>query len=280
MKRITIASLAILALVIAGCGGGDKPSGKPASTPAGIDVTAAPAAKTGDFDGTTSGSSSGALGDIFNTVFSSALGGGPSDDSAGEPDPGLADYLPPDSALPSGFEPVGQYTFRTPDGISGSGSMDIAAEMAVSGDIKSNDPTNLTMLMAMVIKPEDVQEFGEAFGQFKDADKDELEDALREGASGFSALEIADVKVLDADGLGQGGMGFQMTIDMSGLADMFGASIEDGPQIGKITLRMYMFAEGDYVGAVMRLAFSDQLSDDVDDVALARIIDNNLKKAP
>ena len=47
-----------------------------------------------------------------------------------------------------------------------------------------------------------------------------------------------------------------------------------------MTIRMYMFAQGDYIGAIMRLAFSDTLSSDVDELALAQILDGNLKTAP
>ena len=37
---------------------------------------------------------------------------------------------------------------------------------------------------------------------------------------------------------------------------------------------------GNYAGGVLRMAFSDSLADDVDEIGLARIIDAKLKGAP
>lgn len=79
-----------------------------------------------------------------------------------------------------------------------------------------------------------------------------------------------------------------MTIDMGGLAGIFAglggdAAPEPGaPDLSKlvITMRMYLFARGDYAGGILRMAFTDALSDDVDEVGLAKIIDGKLKSAP
>ena len=45
-------------------------------------------------------------------------------------------------------------------------------------------------------------------------------------------------------------------------------------------MRLYLFARGDYVGGLLRMAFTDSLSDDFDEVALAKLIDDKLKTAP
>ncbi len=45
-------------------------------------------------------------------------------------------------------------------------------------------------------------------------------------------------------------------------------------------MRMYLFARGNYAGGILRMAFTDKLSDDVDEVGLAKIIDGKLKSAP
>lgn len=45
-------------------------------------------------------------------------------------------------------------------------------------------------------------------------------------------------------------------------------------------MRIYLFARGDYAGGILRMAFSDSLANNVDEVALAKIIDAKLKAAP
>jgi hypothetical protein len=47
-----------------------------------------------------------------------------------------------------------------------------------------------------------------------------------------------------------------------------------------MTMRMHIFAHGDYVGATMRLGYSDTLPAADDDLALARVIDAKLASAP
>ena len=144
--------------------------------------------------------------------------------------------------------------------------------------------------MAMVLKPDDLQSLGAAFNSIKSLNEQDLKDMLAQGAgSGDGSLVlIKNVKVLDAAGLGDGNVGFQMTIDLGAIASIFSglggdATPESGaPDLSKLvmTMRIYLFARGDYAGGIMRMAFSDSLTDDVDEIGLAKIIDAKLKAAP
>lgn len=144
------------------------------------------------------------------------------------------------------------------------------------------DPSKVGILMAMAMKPDDLQSLGDAFSQFKNLSRQDLEDAMKQGIGDTKGFAIKDVRVLDVNGLGDGAAGFQITMDLSGLMNAFGGSAQTSgaPQLSSMTMRMYMFARDDYAGAVIRMGFSDTLADDVDELALARVIDGKLKSAP
>lgn len=300
LKRSLFSLIAVMTVLAAACGGGDK---KPAATAAApteepaASTAAKPASETPSSARTatpsTSKKSQDVVGGLFSTLFTGALSGGGSAGASGlgDGDPALKQYLPSNADLPNGYTPQGQFTFRAPDGVSSTGGIDIAAEIAVSGDATANTPdfAKLGMLMAMVMKPDDLQSLGSAFDSIKGLSEKDLEDALLQGggndASGL--FSIKNVKVLDAPGLGDGGVGFQMTIDLGGLASVFNGlggdstPATDAPDLSKlvITMRMYLFARGDYAGGILRMAFADSLPGDVDEVALAKIIDGKLKAA-
>ena len=210
------------------------------------------------------------------------MGGGGNATGLGEGDPTLKNYLPAASDLPPGYAPFGEFTFRTPDGVLKTGGIDIAASMAFSGDITSRDPSGVGILMTMAMKPDDLQSLGDAFNQFKNLTQRDLEDALKQGTGDTQGFALKDVRVLDASGLGDGAAGFQMTIDLSALSNAFGGQtgVAGAPKLSSMTMRMYMFARGDYAGAVIRMGFADDLANNVDELALARVIDRKLKAAP
>ena len=141
---LVVASGALIAMA---CGGGDKKAtatDAPASSETSVATTVARARSTStpkpsatkassslpQAAGTPVGgsASSKSFGTIFSSLFGGAFSGAGAPDGLGEGDPGLKQYLPDASDFPSGYETMGQHTFRTPDGISNSGGMDIAAE--------------------------------------------------------------------------------------------------------------------------------------------------------
>jgi hypothetical protein len=291
MLRAIPALLALLLLGSACIGGGDKAPSAPATraAPEATATVAGGAANDPDEgDDASASSDTGAI----DTVFESLLGGGLSGASGSggslEPgDPALKALLPSADEFPAGFVPFGEFTFSTPDGVSEAGKIDLAMSMAIAGDIDVANPdlSSVGMLMAMVMKPEDLQDLGDAFGAIDDLDPDQMEQeilaGMRQGAGGaLNGVELTDVQVFKLDDLGDGGFGMQMTMDMSGRIGGFGGASGEAPPFDSMTMRMYIFAHGDYVGATMRLGYSDTLPPADDELALARVIDGKLASAP
>lgn len=278
MNRILLPFVAIVALAAVACGSGDK---KPAPTEA-PEPTAAAASSS------PAASSSGeeAVGGIFNTIFSSgALTRGAGGGDAGEMparDASLKDYLLTENDVPSGYTPTGDFSYRLPDGISKNGGMDMAASMFMSGDLAASDPTGSTILMSMVLKPDDLTQLGEQFSAAKSLSEQDLRDAIGQGGDAFGGLKITDVQVLDASGLGEGGFGMAMTIDMSEIFGAFAGAAgvtEGAPDIAKLgtmTMRMYFFAKGDYAAGIVRMGFAASLPSDVDEKELAKVLEGRL----
>lgn len=297
MERSLIVFTAGLALLTVACGSGDKKVPSPtvgtAATSAAQTPTTGKTAATGKTaTPKASTKSEKTISGLFGSIFNGALNGpqGAELRGLGEADPALTKYLPPNSALPDGYTPVGQYTFRAPDGISESGGIDIAVEMATRSEPASGeaDFSKMGMLMALVMKPDDLQSLGEAFDSIKDLDQQQLEDTLSAGTGMDGIFTIQNAKVFQTEGLGDGNVGMQMTIDLSAFGSLFSglggdvtaeAGIPDLSNL-KLTMRLYLFARGDYAGGLLRMAFQDSLPNDVDEVRLAKLIDEALKGAP
>ena len=278
MTRTLAALLLVPALVLAAaCGSGDKkPQTAPSPTPKA--AVSAPTSATAAAADQAQGGDSAAVGSIFSTVFGGAFGGGASNPASQQQpsDPNLARFLPANSDLPDGFTPAGQFTYRLPDGITQNGGMDMAAEMAVSGNLTSGNIAGGSMLMAMVLKPDDLTALGKALSDLGSLDDATLKKSLEASGGSFAGITIKDVHALDATGLGEGGAGLSMTMDMSDyISKLGGGSVPPGFSV--MTMRMYMFGRGDYMGAVIRIGFSDTLSNDVDELGLAKIIDRKLQ---
>ena len=300
MKRPSLALVAAVAVLAVACRGGDKSAESPTAPPA-AERTASQTPATAKTRAAGKAATPRAAGDsdreqtiraLFGSIFTGALNGPPGDVSGGpgEGDPALTQYLPPNSALPDGYTPAGQYIFRAPDGISETGGIDIAVEMAVAGDATATNPdfSKLGVLVAMVMKPDDLQSLGEAFNAIRSFDQQQLEDALTSGTGTEGLFTIQNAKVFQTDGLGDGNVAMQMTVDLGAFGSLFsGLSGDATPEAGapdlsqlKLTMRLYLFARGDYAGGLLRMAFTDSLADDVDEVGLAKLIDEKLKAAP
>ena len=94
----------------------------------------------------------------------------------------------------------------------------------------------------------------------------------------MQGFEVTRFEVLDASGLGDGGFGMEMTIDMSGFVEALGGvgGGAGAPEFGVMTMRMYMFGSGDYMGAVMRMGFADTLDGAGEDLEIAEVIEGKL----
>lgn len=291
MKHLLIGALGLVAVIAIACGGGDKkPTAEPTERPAPRSEATLPRASSTIEIGSpteeiSSGRSGEGIGSLFNSVFSSGLSGGLGGavPGLGAGDESLKLFLPPDADLPDGFTPTGSFTFSAPAGTSEFGAMDMAMTMAVKGDPTtlggaSPDLSSIEMLMAMVIRPEDLQELGVAFESVEDLDPEDIQEEINGSLAGMQGIEVTRFEVLDASGLGDGGFGMEMTIDMTGFTEIFGALGGQGaPELGAMTMRMYMFGSGDHMGAVMRMAFAETVDGAAEDFGIAEIMAGKLR---
>jgi len=286
VKRILIPLIASVVLGGAGiaCGGDKKPA--PAQPPAATATTASSA----NASTPAAGRAEQAVGSVFQTLFSSGAlsrgtgGSGPGAILGGEES--LKQYLLTSDDVPAAYMPFGEFTYRLPDGISKDGGMDMAVSMFMSGELSANDPAGATIMMSMVLKPDDLTQLGDAFSQAQHMSEQDLRDAIAQGAGGLGGIKITDIHLLDVNSLGDGGFGMALTMDMSGLVGALAGAIgdtgsgADPATLGTMTMRLYIFAHGDYAAGVIRMGFADSLPADVDELALARIIDRKLASAP
>jgi len=305
LNRYLMVLAALFAIGLTACGG-DKKSDPPAEPTDRPEATAeapnddaedgsgaeddADAGADDDADDGETSSGSGAVSDLFGSVFSNGFSGGGAAAGLGGGDESLLALLPESSDFPSGYTSLGEMTFSAPAGSSELGAVDMAMTMAMKGDFGglsgASDPSDIDfssieMMVAMVMRPEDLRELGDAFGEIENLDEDDIQDEINRSLGGVDGFEVERFEVLDADGLGDGGFGMEMTIDMSGFAGLFGAlGGEDAPTFAAMTMRMYIFGRGDYIGAVMRIGFSDSLGGDSEDLDIAEIIDQKLTDAP
>jgi hypothetical protein len=302
-------SVALLAVLAVACGSGDKKSestgdDKPTATAEASNDSDEKSPKpraTADTEDDPTEEASGdpdvgdgigggdAIGSLFGSVFQNGLSGsGSASGSAGTGDESLKALLPEESDFPEGYFNLGAFSFSAPAGSSEFGAMDMAMTMAMKGDpstFAGADPSSIDfsqieMLMAMVLKPEDFQALGEAFDDIKNLDEDEIQDEIDSSLGGMEGFEVKRFDVLDVEGLGEGAFGIEMSMDMSGLGTLFGGlGGGDAPALTAMTMRMYIFGRGDYAGAVMRIAFADTLDGGSEDIDIAEIIDANLEAA-
>lgn len=281
-RSLLLIVLAATLAFAAACGGGDsKPNTAPTSTAtserAGNEPEAtATADDEGVDDDDTSVGESG-LSSIFGSVLGGGLSGGAG--AVGTGDPELKRFLPAASDFPDGYTPFGEFTFSSPDGISADGKIDIAMTMAIAGDVTQEQPdlSKMGIIMAMVMKPEDLQDLGSTFDDLKDLDKEDIEAEIEAGLGDLEGFDLQDWQVLDADGLGEGGFGIQMTMGLGQFADIFGGAGAGADMPEAMTMRMYMFAQGDHMAATIRMSFSDSLPSDSDERGIAEAIVAKLK---
>jgi hypothetical protein len=147
------------------------------------------------------------------------------------------------SDLPSGFMSLGTFGFDIP---SASGPMQMAANMFASGDPTSGDMGPMVMSAAVALPPDAAAQL-RSLPSLSDADLDQLRATTSE-----LGVQVSDLRVLGASGLGESGAGMHMVMDLSGLLDSFGAPADVGnPFQGGIAIDMYMFVQGDHMYMAM-----------------------------
>ena len=156
-------------------------------------------------------------------------------------DPSVEAMLLDADDLPADFVPLGQFTLTIPSDI---GPMEIAASQFVIGDLEG-DFGGMVMSAVMSLPPEALAELG---------DLSDLEAAMQaEFSQGIAeaeqlGLSLGDFQLLDASGLGDGGLGMHMELDFGALLDelatAFDAPAEEIPDVGFV-IEIYIFLRGD-----------------------------------
>jgi hypothetical protein len=240
-----------LALLAAACGGGG-----------GTDTSTKADPPTSISDDTDTDEGDTGASDLFSTLNPLELLG-----SIGEPgtsqdvDPALKQALLSVDDLPSDFFSFGDFSFSTPTEY---GDMDMAASMFISGDFTGEEFDAMVMSAVVALPPEALDEFGD-LSELQELTEADLADLEAEAGG------LADIELLDASGLGDGGFGMRMAMDFGGLAGAFGAPADETEMAG-IVMEMYGFFVGDQMLMVVVMWPIDQ-SPDVDARELAERMD-------
>ncbi len=238
LRRISLAFLPLAFLAAACIGGGSESATDERATP---EPTSPPLASTSDTDTVDPGGASDVLLNSLNPFqLLDRLGQQPTSQQV---DPSLEAALLDAVDLPADFVPLGQFALTMPGDI---GPMEIAASQFVIGDLEG-DFDAMVMSAVMALPPEALSELGD-LSDLEAAAHAEFSQGIAEAEQ--MGLALGDFRLLDASGLGEGGFGMHMELDLGALlgelATAFGAPEEEIPAAGFV-IEMYMFLRGDRV---------------------------------
>lgn len=108
-------------------------------------------------------------------------------------------------------------------------------------------------IVSMVMQAENEAALQQGLAEASEADFAEVQQEL-EGYSLFG-IQIANVRPVDASGLGDGGFGLGFTMDFSALsAERGGAYPQEGAEFSTMDMEMVMFVDGSLAGMVITFA--------------------------
>jgi hypothetical protein len=291
LRKILIVGTGLLVFLLAACSGGsdtkeEGANGPPAVATEVVDqptpVVEEPTAES-ESDG---GLFEGAL-NPFNLLSLGSEGGSEGLPAVtGEGDPSLKAALVTLEDLPPGYSEL------MPGGMSSSfetdeGSMSMAASMFTQGEVLDEFPESMIMSGVVLASGDLLEQSLDELQRYNDPAEleREIEDALGAGQA-MPGIGFEDLRVLDASGLGDGGIGLHMvmSMDMEAIAEGFGAEMdEDMPPEADflkegIAFDMYVFARGDHMLMVMSMWPGDG-SAPLDIRALAEVMDTRAETA-
>ena len=161
-------------------------------------------------------------------------------------DPELKSGLLTADDLPGDYQALGEFGSSVP---SEYGPIEMAASIFTNGDMESQDLADMGGMVvsaAMNLPPEALAELGD-IGDLGNA---ALEDVRSQEMEGF----LSELTALDASGLGDGGFGIRMVMDLGALAGLFGGAPEEELPFDGIAIEMYGFVEGEQLLMVMVMA--------------------------
>ena len=269
-RVLLMLGVAALLPLMAGCGGGGEPAQRDESEepPRAASTAEVPAddeegvvAESGGFSplGFLTGSLPGLGGDLSSLSMDADV------------DPALKAVLLRQGDLPGGFASLGSSEFAFSVPVEGQ-PVDMAMSMFFSGDPSTAGGDFAAVMSAAAAVPPGMLE--QSFADFPSGDDahEELEEALGQ-AGDVAGLDLLDVEVLDASGLGEEGVGLHMAIDFGGLMEGIAgaeAAAEAGPT--RINFDMYTFTRGGRLLMLMVMWPGDQ-PPPVDAIELAVVID-------
>lgn len=296
MRKILILGSGLLVFLLAACSSGDtvdereNDSAPPAATEV-LEPTAIPKEPTAVPEPTVeSGSDGGLLGGALSPLNLLSLGSGGGAEgltvNTGEADSALKAALLTAEDLPPGYSelmPGGMsYSMETAEG-----GMDMAASMFVKGETLDAFPESMVMSAAILASGGLMEESLAEMERYSDVTvlEREIQEAMG-GADNLFGVSLKDVRVLDASGLGDAGLGLHMvmSMDLESLAEGFGADVgeEAPPELDVlkdgIAFDMYIFARGDHLLMVMTV-WPGAGAAAVDALDLAELMDGRAEEA-
>jgi len=161
--------------------------------------------------------------------------------SSGEPstapdDPALQAALLTQDDLPGDFISLGDFSYNMPTAF---GDLHMAAAMFASGEFEGG---SMVMSAAIAVAPDKIDELGDPseWGSATQADLERMQGIFED-----SGIGLTEFNLLDAEGLGDGGLGFHLTMDLGALIGAFGPPDEADLFAEGISMDMYMFLRGD-----------------------------------
>jgi hypothetical protein len=176
-------------------------------------------------------------------------------------DPSLKAVLLDAGDLPPDFLSLGEFTFSLDSEV---GTIEMAASQFSSGDMMADDLGTMVMSAVMTLPPEALEELGD-LSDLEGLTQADLE-AMQAEVEEFG-MEFAELELLDASGLGDGGFGFGYTMNfsalMEGLGEGFGEGFgeepldEEAPEFSAMDMEIVMFMDGSLAGVVVTFALDD-----------------------
>jgi len=261
LRKILIVGVGLLAFLLAACSGGggaEDKGGSGPTTAAATEVTEQPTSVVEEptaESGSEGGLFEGAL-NPFN-LLSLSEGGMPA--SSGDADPALKAALLTSDDLPSG------YSEMLPGGMSfsmetGQGSVDMAASVFAKGEAATAFPDAMVMSAVLAGSGDFMTQSMAELDRYSDADalKREIEQAMG-GSESMFGISFKEMRVLDASGLGEDGIGLHMvmSMDLEALVGGFGGETDQAmpPEADLlkegIGFDMYVFTRGEHMLMLM-----------------------------
>jgi len=183
--------------------------------------------------------------------------GDPADLSLTEGGP-LEDLMLSSEDVPPGYQELfaGSSSFETEPSFGEPSLGEVTMAMSMFADEGEQH-----IIMSTVMQAEDETVLQEALAEIRGMDFAEIEEAF--SAFELFGIEMTNVRLVDASGLGDSGFGFGYTMDFSALMEELGEGFgeepldEEAPEFSAMDMEIVMFMDGSLAGVVVTFALDD-----------------------